>query len=115
MKSSKKKVVAKKKVYKSFGDWWEAVASKKVAKVEKNWIKNNEPNDSEDEGGGDHWHVNEMMHEGGAFEVTAELAEEVWNKGSSGEKWEMTMGDSLFCELDDVIFEAYEAGKASRA
>lgn len=96
-----------------FAKWWDKSASKKVAKIEKNWIKENEPNDSEDEGG-DHWHVNEMMHNGDAFEMTYEIAERVFLLGFNKEKWEFNMGDSLFCDLDEVISEAYEAGKNSK-
>ena len=33
------------KAYKSFDDWWSKVASKQVDKIEKAWLKNNEPND----------------------------------------------------------------------
>jgi len=118
MKKKPAKKPAKKKPapksFKSFGDWWDKVAQKKVAKIEKDWLKDNEPNDPEEDSGGDHWHVNQMMHEGAAFEMTAEIAEDIWNKGAAGEEWEMTMSDGLFCDLDEVIIEAYDAGKKSR-
>lgn len=94
-----------------FGDWWSKVAQKKVDKIEKNWIKENEPNDPDDDGGGDHWHVNQMMHDGDATEMTAEIAEEIFLKGYNGEEWTGDMSDSLFCDLDEVISLAYEAGK----
>lgn len=97
-----------------FGDWWNKNAVKKVDKIEKKWLKQNEPNDPEEDAGGDHWHVNEMMHNGDAHEMTYDIAEEVFIKGYSGEKWEYNQGDSLYCELDDVICEAYEAGKLKR-
>ena len=48
-----------------FDKWWNK-ASKKVSKIEKQWLKGNEPNDPDDTGGGDHWHVNQMMHNGDA-------------------------------------------------
>jgi hypothetical protein len=101
----------KKVKYKNFQDWWKKVAQKKVAKIEKNWIKNNEPNDPDEEDEGDHFYVNQMMHNGEAQDATYDNAEEVFNKGRNGESWEMNMGDSLFCELDQIIEEAYEAGK----
>lgn len=101
--------------YKSFDDWWSAVAEKQVARIEQEWLKDNEPNDPEEEDGGDHWNANQMMHDGEAHEMTAELAEEVWNKGVAGEEWEMSMEYSLFCDLDDVIAAAYHAGKALRS
>lgn len=94
-----------------FSDWWSKVAQKKVDKIEKTWLKGNEPNDPDEDGGGDHWHVNEMMHNGDASEMTAEIAEEIFLKGYNGEEWIGDMSDSLFCDLDEVISLAYEAGK----
>jgi len=114
-KKTVKKTVVKKKPtkFKDFGDWWDKVAQKKVDKIERDWIKETEPNDPEEDGGGDSWHVNQMMHDGEAHNMTYDIAEEIFNKGKNGEQWESSMGDSLFCDLDDVIFEAYEAGKNS--
>lgn len=110
-KSIKKKAVKKAVSFSSFEDWWTKVAQKQVEKIEKDWIKQNEPNDPEDDGGGDHWHVNQMMHDGEAFNMTYEIAERVFALGVKGEEWTLTMSDGLFCELDDVICDAYEAGK----
>ena len=110
----KKKVVSKKPTWKTFEDWWDKVAQKKVDKIERDWIKKTEPNDpDDDDGGGDSWHVNQMMHDGEAHNMTYEIAEEVFNKGKNDEAWEMNMGDCLFCDLDSVIIESYEAGKIS--
>jgi len=108
-KKAKKKTIQKKISYKNFSDWWDKVGSKEVDKIEKAWLKNNEPNDDEDEGGGDHWHVNQMMHNGDAHEMTYENANNAYEKGLGGEQ--MDQGDSLYCELDDVIYKAYEIGK----
>jgi hypothetical protein len=110
-KKPAKKVAKKSKTFASFADWWDKVAQKKVDKIERNWISINEPNDPDDEDGGDSWHVNQLMHEGEAHNATYDIAEEVFNKGKNGETWKPNMSDSLFCELDDVIFESYEAGK----
>jgi hypothetical protein len=114
-KATVKKKVAKKKAvfkkFKSFDEWWQNVAQKKVEKIENRWLKENEPNDPEDEGGGDHWHVNEMMHSGDASEMTYEIAREAWEKIASGEAWELGQESSLYCELDDVIIEAANAAK----
>lgn len=112
--SAVKKKPALKKAWKDFKEWWGAVASKKVEKIERDWIKSNEPNDPDEEAGGDHWHVNEMMHSGDAHEMTWEIAEEAFNRAAAGEDWEMTQCQSLYCCLDDVIVEAAEAGKQSR-
>lgn len=109
-KKPSKKPVAKSPKYKDFGDWWGKVAQKKVDKIERDWLKENEPNDPADDGGGDHWHVNQMMHEGDAHNMTYDNAEEAFLKGQNGEKWEMSMSSSLFCDLDSVVVEAYEAG-----
>jgi hypothetical protein len=110
-----KKAANKPKAFASFADWWDKVAQKKVDKIERDWIKETEPNDPDDEGGGDSWHVNQLMHDGEAHNATYDIAEEVFNKGKNGETWEPSMGDSLFCDLDDVIFESYEAGKNSKS
>jgi len=96
-----------------FGEWWNKKASKKVEKIEKAWLKSNEPNDEEDDGGGDDWHVNQMMHAGDAHEMTYEIAERVFLIGYKGKNWAPSMGDSLFCDLDEIIGEAYLAGKES--
>ena len=111
-KKAAKKSAAKKPVtWKTFEEWWGKVAQKQVDKIERDWIKETEPNDPDDDGGGDSWHVNQMMHEGEAHNATYDIAEEVFKKGQNNETWEMTMGDSLFCDLDSVIIESYEAGK----
>lgn len=96
-----------------FGDWWNKIAEKKVSKIESKWLKENEPNDPEEEGG-DHWHVNEMMYSGDASEMTYEIAKEIFILGYKKESWEMTQSDSLYCDLDEVIMMAYEAGKKSK-
>jgi hypothetical protein len=123
--SAKKKSPVKKKpakkikakapaAWSDFSQWWDKVAQKKVDKIERAWISVNEPNDPEEDAGGDHWHVNEMMHSGGAHETTAEIAEEIFEKGRKGEAWQMSQCESLYCELDSVIDEAYEAGRKAR-
>ena len=96
-----------------FGEWWNKNAIKKVDKIEKDWLKSNEPNDEEDDGGGDDWHVNQMMHNGDAHDLTYEIAERVFLTGYKGNKWGLSMEDSLFCELDEIICDAYLAGKES--
>lgn len=97
-----------------FGNWWNKVAEKKVNKIEKKWLKENEPNDPDDDGGGDHWHVNQLMHDGEAHNATYDIAEQAFIKGYNQENWEMDMSESLFCDLDSVIHEAYEAGKKAK-
>lgn len=109
-----KKVTAKKTAKNPnelFNDWYSKVASKKVDKIEKKWTKENKPNDPDEEEGGDYWYVNEMMFNGDAHENTSEIAEQVFLKGYNNEPWEMNQGDSLYCELDEVIELAYQAGK----
>ena len=92
-----------------FREWWKR-AGKRVLKIEKAWIKKKPPNVDE-EGGGDYWHVNRMMHGGDAYDTVVEIAERVFMMGQRGEFWEMGVSDSLFCELDGVIEDAYLAGK----
>jgi hypothetical protein len=110
-KAAKKKIKATAPKWKTFEEWWVKVAQKQVDKIERDWIKETEPNDPNDDGGGDSWHVNQLMHDGEAHNATYDIAEEVFKKGVNGEAWEMTMGDSLFCDLDSVIIESYEAGQ----
>lgn len=94
-----------------FSDWFAKKSEKKVNKIQKKWIKDNEPNDPDEDCGGDHWHVNEMMHCGEAYDMTWDNAKEAFLAGANGEKWEMDMSNSLFCDLDEVILDAYEQGK----
>jgi hypothetical protein len=108
---AKKKTNKKATPEELFGEWWMKKASKKVDKIEKKWISSNEPNGDDDEPGGDDWHVNQMMHSGDAHEMTYEIAERVFMLGFKGNKWEPDMSDSLFCDLDDIINDAYLAGK----
>lgn len=96
-----------------FSEWWDKKGEKRVAKIEKAWLKSNPPNDDGDEGGGDHWCVNQMMHDGDARDMTWDIAERAFLAGHNGERWDPDMSDSLFCELDSVIEEAYLAGKES--
>lgn len=93
-----------------FQDWWQKIATKKVIKIEKKWLKENQPNE-DDEPGGDHWHVNQMMHDGEAYNMTYDAAEEAYNQGVEGLDLD---ADRLYCELDNIVIEAYEAGKLSR-
>jgi hypothetical protein len=116
-KNTSKKAVAKSaaskaKNFKNFQEWWDKIAQKKVEKIERQWIKENEPNAPDDDEGGDHWCVNRMMHDGDAFNMTYEKAEEVWVLTAAGEPWHMSQEDSLYCDLDSVIMEAHEAAKS---
>lgn len=117
-KKTSKKSAKKKNVPKTpqelFNDWWNKVAEKKVSKIEKKWIKENAPNEPDEEEGGDHWHVNELMHNGDAHEMTYEIAQEIFIIGHKQEPWVMSQSDSLYCDLDEVIQMAYEAGKKTK-
>lgn len=95
-----------------FREWWEKKGEKRVSKIEKAWLKANPPNEDEEDGGDD-CYVNEMMHSGNAHEMTWDIAQRAFLAGHKGEKWEPDMGDSLFCDLDIVIQDAYLAGKES--
>lgn len=127
--STKKKVAAKKPAKKSawnnlpksyttpldlFDDWYNKVASKKVDKIEKKWLKTNKPNDPNKDEDGDYWCVNEMMFNGDAHSLTSENAEMVFIKGYNNQPWTMSQSDSLYCDLDEVIKMAYKAGKECR-
>lgn len=77
----------------SFADWWDKIAQKKVDKIEKDWLSETEPNDPDEESGGDSWHVNDLMHSGEAHNATYDIAEEVFNKGK------MVKLGSLVCQI----------------
>lgn len=107
--------MAKKKSAKTpqslFQDWWKNTASKKVTRIEKKWIKENKPNDPDEDGGGDYWYVNQMMHDREAYNMTYDSAEEAFLQGYSGLDLDT---DRLYCELDTIITESYEAGKNAK-
>lgn len=70
-----------------FSEWWKKKARKRVLKIEKAWVS--------------------------STEMTYDIALRVFLTGYRGERWEPGMGDSLFCDLDSVIGDAYLAGKES--
>jgi hypothetical protein len=108
-KASKKKASKKKITPESlFQDWWEKKASKKVEKIEKDYLKDNPDYDPEDDDMSDSGCVHRMMHEGEAYNMTYDCAEQSFMQGC---KKEEHSPDYLYCELDEVISEAYEAGK----
>jgi len=98
------------KGFKDFADWWDKSKSQsKTDMYVKKWIKANPPNE-DDEPGGDHWHVNQMMHEGEANELCYEIAMEVFNRTlSDGEDAKPTQSDALYCGLDQIIWDAHSA------
>lgn len=112
---AKKKLARKKATPEElFSEWWGKKAEKMVTKIEKAWLACTEPNGEEDDDEGtDSWHVNQMMHDGDAHEMTYEIAERAFKMGYLGKKWEAGMENSLFCDLDEVVDLAYLAGKES--
>ena len=55
--------------------------------------------------------VHRMVHEGEVEGMLWETCQEVYQKGFYGEPWSMDMSYSLFCELDEIIEQSYEAGE----
>ena len=97
-----------------FSEWWNKKAEKMVAKIEKAWLSSTEPNgEDDDDEGSISWYVNKMMHAGNAQEMTYEIADRVFMLGLEGKTWKPSVGDSLFCDLDEVVELAYLAGKES--
>lgn len=109
-KTSPKKKVSPKKTFTNFESWWTKIAEKKVSKMEKAYLKEYPDYDPEEELGGDSSYVHAMFHEGEAHNMTYDIAEEVFNKALSGEKFNLDQTHSLYCELDEVITEAQQAG-----
>jgi hypothetical protein len=112
MPKSKKQAAKTKDPQKLYEKWWDKTGSKKVTKIQKKWIKENEPNepDSDDEGT-DFWCVNNLMHNDDPHYATSEIANTVFLQGYNNQSWRLNQCESLYCELDGVIKEAYEAGK----
>ncbi len=96
---------------KTFDQWWDSSKSQsKINKFRLKWLKENPPNPEDEDCGGDFWHVNQMVHEGEADDMCRENAEEVFERTlKEGEEGKPTQCDSLYCELDDIIWAAHEA------
>jgi hypothetical protein len=97
-----------------FDAWWDAYnAQEKIDKFVRRWRKSNPPNPEDEDCGGDHWHVNQMVHTGEADEMCLETARDVFTRTlTDGEDGRPTQLDSLYCDLDDIVDAAYEAALA---
>lgn len=100
-----------KKKIKDFDSWWEISKSQnKINKFRLKWLKENPPNPEDEDCGGDFWHVNQMVHEGEADDMCYENAREVFERTlEEGEEGKPTQCDSLYCDLDDIIWDGYNA------
>lgn len=97
--------------FKHFDKWWAKVAKPKMDKYIKAYLRNNPDYTEEDaEDYSDSGCVHRLIHEGDAADVLWDTCQEVFNMGYDDEDWKMDMSQSLFCELDDIIELAYEAG-----
>jgi len=91
-----------------FQNWWGKVGSKKVEKMESKYLKENPDYDPDDDDMSDSGCVHRMMHEGEAENMTYDASEVAFIQGYNNEE---INADCLYCELDDVVGEAYKAGK----
>lgn len=100
-----------KKKIKDFESWWKSSKSQdKLNKFQRKWLKDNPPNPEDEDCGGDYWCVNQMVHEGEADYMCYENAREVFERTlEDGEEGKPTQADSLYCDLDDIIWSAHEA------
>tara|TARA_B100002019_G_scaffold22698_1_gene17260 strand:- start:661 stop:990 length:330 start_codon:yes stop_codon:yes gene_type:complete len=98
--------------FETFDNWWAEIAIPRVNYYIDEYLETN-PEYTEDDiqDYSDSGCVHRMIHEGEAENMLWDICQEVFEKGYNGEEWEMTMGDSLFCELDDIIHLSYEAGQ----
>ena len=94
-----------------FDSWWEKVGLKMVEKMESAYLKENPDYDPDDDDMTDGGCVHRMMHEGEAEGMTYDLSQTAFIQGYNNE--EIDAG-GLYCELDDVVNKAYEAGKKSK-
>ena len=95
----------------TFEEWWKKnKQQKKVEKFVKRWLKANPPNSEDEEEGGDFWHVNRMIHDGDAEEMVYDTAKDVFDRTlQTGAAGKPDQSDSLYCDLDNIIWEAHEA------
>jgi hypothetical protein len=55
--------------------------------------------------------VHRMVHTGETGRILWDICEEVFDKGYNGIEWELNMSNNLFCNLDAIIEQSYEAGQ----
>lgn len=95
-----------------FDTWWSEVAQSRMDYFIDNYLNTNPEYTEEDvEDYTDSGCVHRLVHEGETGNVLWQICQEVFEKGHNDENWEMSMSDSLFCELDDIIQLSYEAGQ----
>lgn len=98
--------------FETFDKWWAEVAEPRMNHYIDGYLEENPDYTDEDvEDYSDGGCVHRMIHEGETANLLWEVCQEVYNKGYSGRDWELSMSDSLFCELDDIITLSYEAGQ----
>ena len=103
-----------KTIFKDFDTWWDKIAIPKTDKIVTKYLKQNPEYTEEDtEDYTDSGCVHRMMHEGEAENLLWEICQDVFEKGRNNEDWEMSMGETLFCDLDNITFLAYKSGKSS--
>ena len=101
---------------KKFDIWWKKFkAEARINKFVRKWLKDNPPNPEDEECGGDYWHVNQMIHDGEAFGMCYNISREVFERVLEGEEAEPSQSDSLYCELDKIIWAAYYAALEIKA
>lgn len=94
-----------------FQGWWTKTGSKKTQEMEKAYLKENPDYDPEDDDMTDSGCVHRMMHEGEAWNMTYDESETAFLQGYNNQKKDTGL---LYCELDSIVDEAYEAGKKFR-
>ena len=104
--------MGKRKQFEGFDKWWVEIAEPRMNHFIDNYLKNNPEYTEEDTGDyTDSGCVHRLVHEGDAPDILWETCQEVYHMGYNDEPWQMDMSQSLFCELDNIIELAYEAGQ----
>jgi len=102
--------------FKEFDHWWVSVAQPRVNHFIDGYLDEFPDYTEEDmEDYTDSGCVHRLVHEGETENTVWEICQEVFEKGYDGVDWSMSMSDSLFCELDNVIELAFEAGQRAGA
>ena len=100
----------------AFETWWTEIAQPRMNHFIDKYIEEFPEYTEEDtEDYTDSGCVHRLVHEGEVDNVLWDICQEVFQLGYEGTEWEMSMSDSLFCNLDDIISLSYNAGQKTGA
>lgn len=96
----------------AFDAWWTQIAQPRMNHFIDKYVDEFPDYTEEDmEDYTDSGCVHRLVHEGEVENTLWEICQEVFELGYEGADWKMSMSDSLFCDLDDIIVLSYNAGQ----